>query len=233
MEPVIDCGRRPAKAVAGETFEVSATVFREGHELPGAGVVLRGPDGQRQPVARMREILPGLDRYAAEVTPDAEGQWRFHVEAWGDPIGHWRHDAGIKIPRGQDVELMLAEGAILFDRAARSPTRPIPHRSALAAVAARLGDPGIAPWDRLAAADDKEITAILDAAPLRELLTKSAAYPLVVHRTRALYGAWYEFFPRSEGVQTDPMGRREPMGGTLRTAMCRLEPIARMGFDVV
>ena len=50
---------------------------------------------------------------------------------------------------------------------------------------------------------------------------------------RALYGAWYEFFPRSEGVQADPMGRREPRGGTLRTAMCRLEPIARMGFDVV
>ncbi len=233
VAPVIDCGRWPAKAVVGETFEVSATVFREGHEVPGAAVVLRGPDGQRQPPARMREILPGMDRYAAEITPDAEGRWRFHVEAWGDPIGHWRHDAGIKIPRGQDVELMLTEGAILFDRAARSPTRPIPHRSALAAVAARLGDPGIAPWDRLAAADDEEITAILDAAPLRELLTRSAVYPLVVHRTRALYGAWYEFFPRSEGVQEDPMGRREPRGGTLRTAMCRLEPIARMGFDVV
>jgi starch synthase (maltosyl-transferring) len=233
VEPVIDCGRRPAKAVVGETFEVAATVFREGHELPGAGVVLRGPDGQRQPLSRMREILPGLDRYAAEVTPDGEGRWRFHVEAWGDPIGHWRHDAGIKIPRGQDVELMLAEGALLFDRAARSPTRPIGHRSALAAVAAVLGDPGIAPWDRLAAADDEEITAILDAAPLRELLTRSAAYPLVVHRTRALYGAWYEFFPRSEGVQEDPMGRREPRGGTLRTAMCRLQPIAAMGFDVV
>ena len=233
VAPVFDCGRRPAKAVAGETFEVSATVFREGHEVPGAGVVLRGPDGQRQPLARMREILPGLDRYAAEVTPDAEGRWRFHVEAWGDPIGHWRHDAGIKIPRGQDVELMLAEGAILFDRAARSPLRPIPHRSALAAVAARLADPGIAPWDRMAAADDEEIAAILDAAPLRELLTRSAVYPLVVHRTRALYGAWYEFFPRSEGVRPDPMGGHEPRGGTLRTAMCRLEPIARMGFDVV
>ncbi|HEY2305521.1 MAG TPA: alpha-1,4-glucan--maltose-1-phosphate maltosyltransferase [Streptosporangiaceae bacterium] len=233
VEPVLDCGRWPAKAVVGETFEVSATVFREGHEVPGAGVVLRGPDGQRHPLARMREILPGLDRYAAEVTPDGEGRWRFHVEAWGDPIGHWRHDAGIKIPRGQDVELMLAEGAILFDRAARSPLRPIQHRAALAAVAARLGDPRIASWDRLAAADDEEIAAILAAAPLRELLTKSAVYPLVVHRTRALYGAWYEFFPRSEGVQADPMGRREPMGGTLRTAMCRLEPIARMGFDVV
>jgi starch synthase (maltosyl-transferring) len=233
VEPVIDCGRRPAKAVPGETFEVSATVFREGHEIPGAGVVLRGPDGQRLPMARMWETAPGLDRYAAEVTPDAEGWWRFHVEAWGDPVGHWRHDAGIKIPRGQDVDLMLAEGAALFDRAARSPSRPLEHRSALAAVAARLGDRGLAPWDRLAAAEDERILAILDEAPLRELLTRSAAYPLVVHRARALYGAWYEFFPRSEGVQTDPMGRREPTGGTLRTAMCRLDGIARMGFDVV
>jgi starch synthase (maltosyl-transferring) len=196
-------------------------------------VVLRGPDGRRLPLARMRETLPGLDRYAAEVTPDAEGRWRFHVEAWGDPIGHWHHDAAIKVPRGQDVELMLAAGALLFDRAARSPSRPLEHRSALAAVAVRLGDRWLPPWDRLAAAEDEGILAILHEAPLRELLTRSAAYPLVVHRVRALYGAWYEFFPRSEGVQTDPMGRREPQGGTLRTAMCRLEPIARMGFDVV
>ena len=233
VAPVLDCGRRPAKAVVGETFEVSATVFREGHEVPGAGVVLRGPDGRRLPLARMRETLPGLDRYAAEVTPDAEGRWRFHVEAWGDPIGHWHHDAAIKVPRGQDVELMLAAGALLFDRAARSPSRPLEHRSALAAVAVRLGDRWLPPWDRLAAAEDEGILAILHEAPLRELLTRSAAYPLVVHRVRALYGAWYEFFPRSEGVQTDPMGRREPQGGTLRTAMCRLEAIARMGFDVV
>jgi starch synthase (maltosyl-transferring) len=233
VEPVLDCGRRPAKAVVGETFEVSATVIREGHEVPGAGVVLRGPAGERLPLARMREVLPGTDRYAAEVTPSAEGRWRFYVEAWGDPIGHWRHDAGIKVPRGQDVELMLAEGAALFDRAARSPLRPPAHRAALAALAARLTDRGIAHWDRLAAADAAEITAILDEAPLRELLTRSAAYPLVVHRQRALYGAWYEFFPRSEGVQIDPMGRREPVGGTLRTAACRLDGIAGMGFDVV
>jgi starch synthase (maltosyl-transferring) len=233
VEPSVDCGQRPAKAVVGETFEVSATVFREGHESLGAGVVLRGPDGQRLPLAQMREIVPGTDRYVTEVTPTGEGRWRFQVEAWGDPIGHWRHDAGIKVPRGQDVELMLAEGAALFDRAARSPSRPPAHRTALAAIAARLADPGIPPWDRLAAADDAEIAGILAAAPLRELVTRSAVYSLVVHRQRALYGAWYEFFPRSEGVQIDPMGRREPASGTLRAAAHRLEPIAKMGFDVV
>ncbi len=233
VEPVVECGQRPAKAVAGETFEVSATVFREGHESLGAGVVLRGPDGQRSALAIMRETIAGTDRYVTEVTPSAEGRWRFQVEAWGDPIGHWRHDAGIKVQRGQDVELMLAEGAALFDRAAKSVRRPPADRSALAAVAARLRDPAIPPWDRLAAADDAEITAILDAAPLRELVTRSAPFPLVVHRQRALYGAWYEFFPRSEGVQSDPMGRREPVSGTLRAAARRLEAIAGMGFDVV
>ncbi|RSN50997.1 maltotransferase domain-containing protein, partial [Actinomadura sp. WAC 06369] len=38
VEPVVGCGRWPAKAVVGETFEVSATVFREGHEMLGAAV---------------------------------------------------------------------------------------------------------------------------------------------------------------------------------------------------
>ena len=117
--------------------------------------------------------------------------------------------------------------------AARAAQATRAARSALLALAARLRDPAIPPWDRLAAADEEEIVAILAAYPLRELLTRSASYPLVVHRQRALYGAWYEFFPRSEGVQVDPMGRREPAGGTLRSAACRLEQIAAMGFDVV
>ena len=233
VQPVVECGRYPAKAVAGETFEVSATVFREGHEMPGAAAVLYAPDGQRHQLAPMREVTPGTDRYAAEVTVGGEGRWRFGVEAWGDPIAHWRHDAGIKVPRGQDVELMLAEGAILFERAARSPRRPPGHRSALAAVAARLTDPAIPPWDRLAAAGDDEITAILTEAPLRELVTRSARYPVVVQRQRALYSAWYELFPRSEGVRLDPMGRREPASGTLRAAAERLDAIAAMGFDIV
>ena len=66
----------------------------------GAGVVLRTPDGGRHPLVGMTEVLPGTDRYAAPVTPGGEGRWRFQVEAWGDPIAHWRHDAGIKVPRG-------------------------------------------------------------------------------------------------------------------------------------
>ncbi len=231
VEPVLECGRRPAKAVTGETFGVSATVFREGHEMLGAAAILHDPEGRMGQRIRMRELTPGTDRYGAQVTVTAEGQWYFQVEAWGDPIAHWHHDAGIKVPRGQDVELMLAEGAALFERAAQRVREP--KRATLMAVAACLGDPAIPPLDRLAAASAVEVTAILDAHPLREHVTRSRKFPVIVHRKRALYGAWYEFFPRSQGVQIDPMGRREPISGTFQTAARRLDAIAAMGFDVV
>jgi starch synthase (maltosyl-transferring) len=239
VEPAVDCGRRPAKAVSGETFEVSATIFREGHGLVSAGVVLRDPLRTAKPMTRMRMLAPGTDRWGAEVTVTREGPWRFHVEAWADPIATWHHDAAIKIPAGQDVELMLTEGAVLFGRLARripqppGASRPAAARTALRALVATLRDRGLTPWDRLAATEAAAIAAICDVWPLRELVTRSRPLTLQVDRERALFGSWYEFFPRSEGVQIDPMGRRPPTSGTLRSAAKRLEPIAAMGFDVV
>ncbi len=255
LQPAVECGRRPAKAVVGESFPVSATVFREGHGIIAAGVVLRGPAGVSQPMEILHELAPGTDRYGTDVTAGGEGTWSFRVEAWADPIADWHHDAAIKVPRGQDIELMMAEGAILFERASRSIIRssrirppepdpdepppdgkPIPPdvaRATLAEVAAMLRDPGLTPWDRLAATRQPEITRILWAYPLRQLVTRSRRMPLVVDRERALFGSWYEFFPRSEGAQVDPMGHREPVSGTLRTAARRLDQIAAMGFDVV
>jgi starch synthase (maltosyl-transferring) len=239
VEPAVDCGRRPAKAVTGETFEVSATIFREGHGLISAGVVLRDPLRKTSPITRMRMLAPGTDRWGAEVTATREGRWRYHVEAWADPIATWHHDAAIKIPAGQDVELMLTEGALLYERLSRripqppGAGRPAAARAALRALVATLRDRGLTPWDRLAATEEPVIAAIMDIWPLREFVTRSRPLTLEVDRERALFGSWYEFFPRSEGVQIDPMGRRPPTSGTLRSAAKRLEPIAAMGFDVV
>src|SRR5712671_726392 len=66
IRPLVDCGRRPAKAVVGETFEVTATVFREGHDAVAANVVLRDPSGRSGPWTPMRELAPGTDRWGAE-----------------------------------------------------------------------------------------------------------------------------------------------------------------------
>jgi starch synthase (maltosyl-transferring) len=248
VQPVVECGQLPAKAVSGETFDVSATVFREGHEMLGAGVVLRRPDGRREPLAMLRELGQGLDRYGATVRVTSAGLWHFRVEAWGDPLACWRHDAAIKVPLGQDVELTLAGGALLFERAAQNirpsgkgdPAAARPAlggqaareaRAALPSVAALLRDRAIPAADRLAAATSPEVTAVVTARPLRDQLTRSGWCPVAVHRERALFSSWYEFFPRSEGARSSPDGQRR--SGTLRTAACRLDAVAAMGFDVV
>ncbi|MCX3061516.1 maltotransferase domain-containing protein, partial [Streptomyces beihaiensis] len=199
VRPLVQCGERPAKAVTGETFEVSATVFREGHDVVAAAVVLRSPDGRTRPPAPMREIAPGTDRWAADVTPDGEGLWTYEVEAWTDPVATWRHTAGIKIPAGIDTGLVLEEGAELYEQAASCAPPGTPDQRLLLDAAAALRDDGRPVRERCAAALTAEADAALARNPLRRLLTTSEALPLLVERERALYGAWYELFPRSTG----------------------------------
>ncbi len=44
---------------------------------------------------------------------------------------------------------------------------------------------------------------MLEEHPLRDLVTTEGRYPFFVDRERALFGSWYEFFPRSEGAYVD------------------------------
>ncbi|MEW2293885.1 maltotransferase domain-containing protein, partial [Streptomyces sp. NPDC006743] len=203
VRPVVQHGRRPAKAVTGESFEISATVFREGHDAVAANVVLRDPGGRPGPWTPMRELAPGTDRWGATVTAGEPGRWTYTVEAWGDPVTTWRRHARIKIPAGLDTELVLAEGALLYGRAAAGVPEG-PQRETVLAAEAALRDPDRPAASRLAAALTPEVDAVLARHPLRELVTASEPLSLQVERERALYGAWYEFFPRSEGTPEQP-----------------------------
>ncbi|MCM1943662.1 DUF3416 domain-containing protein, partial [Streptomyces sp. G3] len=172
VHPVVDNGRRPAKAVTGETFEVTATVFREGHDAVAANVVLKDPEGRPGPWTPMRELAPGSDRWGAEVTPGAPGDWTYRVEAWSDPVATWRHTARIKVPAGIDTGLVLEEGAELFRRAAAG----VPADSGRAVVleaAQTLLDDTLPVATRLAAALTPEVDAVLARHPLRDLVTSS------------------------------------------------------------
>ncbi|ATL85628.1 alpha-amylase [Streptomyces malaysiensis subsp. malaysiensis] len=213
-----------------ETFEVSATVFREGHDAVSANVVLRDPSGRSGPWTPMRQLAPGTDRWGAEITPGAPGRWTYTVEAWSAPIATWRHHARIKVPAGMDTDLVLEEGALLHERAAAGVPKNDGREAVLAAVDG-LRDERRPVADRLAAALAPDVTDALDRHPLRELVTSSRPMPLQVDRERALFGSWYELFPRSEGAKVTE-GRR-PLSGTLRTAAERLPAIAAAGFDVV
>lgn len=238
VSPVAEAGRWPAKATVGEAVPVRATVFREGHDACAATAVLVGPDGTDRARATMVDIAPGLDRYEARLVPDEPGDWGFRVEGWSDPYGTWAHDAPLKVGAGVDVDLVLEEGARLLERAADREAddagAPLPAagRQVLRDAVTALRDAGRPAPARLSAGLAEEVRAVLAAHPVRDLVSPSPTYPLLVDRPLALAGSWYEIFPRSIGATYDDESGTWRTG-TLRTAAEDLPRIADLGFDVV
>ncbi|GKT30956.1 Alpha-1,4-glucan:maltose-1-phosphate maltosyltransferase, partial [Aduncisulcus paluster] len=223
-------------AVVGEVVPVAATVWREGHDAVAATLVVRclGPSYPQLAEGPLRRIsaprdkdktatrikpvhIPmhaggALDRFHASFVPDREGLWTFRLEA-GQGATELANDLEI--------------GARLFERAAAGVPRK--RRQPLLDSADALRTPDD-PGARFQHALSGEALDLLDEFPLRDLLTRGTQYGIWVDRTRALYGSWYELFPRSTGG-VGPDGR--PMHGTLATAAADLARVADMGFDVV
>ncbi|MFD4368058.1 alpha-1,4-glucan--maltose-1-phosphate maltosyltransferase [Rhodococcus sp. NPDC058521] len=241
VEPTIDGGRFPTKAVVGEVVPVRAVVWREGHDAVSANIAVRGPampdsgrvaavddDARTIRIPMNRGTLP--DVFDALFTPTIEGTWTFRVEAWSDPIATWKQTVEAKLGVGQGATELsndLEIGAQRFEEAAQGV--PPADRPRLLAIAESLRSDGQLPA-RVAPAFTTDIAELLRAYPLRELVTESSPHLVTVDRRRALYGSWYEFFPRSTG------GRHSdgtPRHGTFETAAADLRRIAAMGFDVV
>jgi starch synthase (maltosyl-transferring) len=231
VSPVVEGGRFPAKAAVGETIDICATVFREGHDQLGCDAVLSGPDGIERPRTRMSS-REGVDRYGALVTLDAPGDWTFAVASWSDPLATWSHDAGIKIRAGVDVELMFVEGVLLLRRMLDEADIPVGSEGLLTDAIAALSDKARPVEARLAVAESPELLDLFHRAPLRDLAASSESFSLRVDRAEALFSSWYEFFPRSEGAHVDAK-TGAVVGGTFRTAAGRLPAVAAMGFDVI
>jgi starch synthase (maltosyl-transferring) len=227
VRPQVDCARYDAKAVVGERVTVAADLVREGHERLAAAVRYRprGEQGWREAPLE----LAGNDRYAGSFPAERIGRWEYRIVAWTDHWTTWRRALQAKVDAGVDdaeIAVELAEGAELLRR------RELPERPGLLlweAAAAMTADTPLS--ERVAAATDPSLHAVLAAHPERLDATESPTLTVWVDRQRALFGAWYEMFPRSEGAVVPEEG--PPRSGTLATAARRLPAIAEMGFDVV
>ncbi|MGY1747310.1 alpha-1,4-glucan--maltose-1-phosphate maltosyltransferase [Blastococcus sp. SYSU D00695] len=230
VAPVVSCGSFSARAVVGEHLPITATVFREGHDAVAADVVWTAPDGTCGAFTRMSPYSQEPDRWLATVVPDREGRWTFRVEAWSDPLATWHHAVEVKIEAGQGPEDLandLEEGARLLERVAAGADEE--WRGRLTDAVTALRDAGRGLPERVAPALAPAVQEYLHEHPVRELVTASADHEVWVDRPRALYGSWYEFFPRSTG----PVVGGVATHGTFTTAADRLPAVAEMGFDVV
>ncbi|WP_285725437.1 alpha-1,4-glucan--maltose-1-phosphate maltosyltransferase [Psychromicrobium xiongbiense] len=230
VQPVVDGGAVPAKAVPDTDLEVGATVFREGHDLLGVQAVLLDAKGKER--ARITLEEQPNDRWTGRLRTRGVGKAAFRVEAYTDAYATWAHNAEVKIAAGVDVEVMLTEGARLLSRAALEKDRSAADQRTLAAAAEGLANGADQPMNRLGAGLSVEVRAAIGRLPLKELVTLSPDYPILVERDAAGRGAWYEFFPRSEGAVRDP-DTGQWTSGTFRTAIASLDRVAAMEFDVI
>ncbi len=221
-------GGYPAKAFAGEVVPFRVVAFREGHDRIGVHLRLTGPSGEES-LHRLTALKDGTDGWVAEVAIDLPGVWKYRFEAFADDFATWAHAAEVKADAGVDIPVMCALGAQLLTAAAAEPDRSAAERRALKAAAKRLKTPDA---DELhAVSTDETLLRAFAARPAASLGSVGEWMTLTVERPLAGVGAWYEFFPRSEGAVRRKDGTVK--SGTFRTAAKRLPGVAGMGFDVI
>ena len=228
--PDVPWGDYRPKAFEGEVVPFRVTAFREGHDRIGVHLRLHSPSGDES-LHRLDSLADGFDRWQTHVALLEQGVWRFRFESFGDDFATWQHAASVKIAAGVDAPLMRELGARLFDRAGTEKERPGVQRRALADAAALLRDPAADDIDALTTVEDPRIAGYFRDRPLTSLVTHGPEMDLLVERERAGVGAWYEFFPRSEGARRMKDGTVK--SGTFRTAAKRLPAVAEMGFEVL
>jgi starch synthase (maltosyl-transferring) len=222
VRPEIDAGRHPAKRIVGERIEVQADIFREGHAAIAACLKYRerGAAGWRETPMELFDN----DRWRGSFALERNTRYQYTIEAWPDAFATWRHGVERKNAAGQPIELELREGRALVE-AAHSRAERAP-RLRLEAVLRELDEaPTAAVRGDVMLGD--VLSGIMRAVPDRSSATAyGRELEVIADRRAAQFGAWYEFFPRSQGTVPG-------VASTFAQAAHRLPDIRALGFDVL
>jgi starch synthase (maltosyl-transferring) len=113
VQPQIDCGRFPVKRTVGDEVVVTASIFRDGHDVLGGAVRFRPPAARRWREVPLEPL--GNDQWRGSFVVDACGRWTFTVAAWTDRIASWQDEVQRKLDGGQtDLSGELSEGQALL-----------------------------------------------------------------------------------------------------------------------
>ena len=224
VQPEVDCGRFPIKRTIGESVEVTADIFADGHDVLYA--VLRHrpasrPDWQEVP---MQPLVN--DSWQAEFQVEAEGRHIYTLQAWSDRFLTWSRDIVKKFEAKQDLSVDILVGVQLIEATAQRASRK--DWGFLATRAEEIKRLAVSDMPgALKMALSPELQALMIQSPDRRRATNySRELTVVVDRERARFSAWYEMFPRS--CSTKP-----GVHGTLKDCTSRLDYVAGMGFDLV
>ncbi len=222
ITPMVDCGRYPAKCIAGEPCVVEADIFRDGHQLLRAAVKWRRKDEEVFNEAPMAAL--DNDRWRGEFVPAENTRYVFTIEAWTDLYASWLADFAKKAGAGMDVSSDLLEGIALLEAIRRRANGDDLELITISLNGLRRNSDA---ESALAIVSTPKLTEA--AARRGERFGATLRQPLIeltVDRPKAAFGSWYEMFVRSQTPSPD-------RHGTFADAERRLTDIHDMGFDVV
>ena len=227
VSPEIDCGYYPIKRIINEQIKVEADIFADGHDKVNAVLLHREKRKGRGKDKKWQEIPMSFienDHWTGSFQTDATGDYEYTIEAWVDHFATWQYGLKKKYDDSQPIKTELLIGAQMMEEAVSRASGP--HKKKLKG------------WIELLRSEEDENEAVFQALSdeAAEIMyesrdrEKASRYdkilPLRVERQRALFSAWYEFFPRSTA-------QNEGEHGTFKSSERILPEIAEMGFDVI
>lgn len=223
LTPDLDCGKFPLKRSIGGDLCVEADIFKEGHAVLRAVLKWRFL-GER---IWNEGVMFALDnnRWRAAFPLLKVGLWEYTIEAWWDRFLSWQQEIYKKVDNGiYDLHSEALEGVQLIEQTA--------HNAKLSEDVEALQKFA----EKIRRADAKQLRSLCENPELATLIMHvgNRYIPTIlqpfrrvrVDRQRAVFSAWYEFFPRSaEG--------KAASGSMLRNCLNRIDDAKQMGFDVI
>lgn len=218
VQPQVDGGLYPAKRTVGETVEVSASIFGDGHDHIRAAVLYKKQNAKKWNTVELQPTFN--DDWRASFKVEEQGTYVFTVQAWIDHFDTWYDGFKKKAAAKVDVKVELMEGAIFLKTLAEN------GKANLLSLATKLEN-----TDQHQAAVELVLSEgfaqIVKDYPLKENeTTYKHELQVLVETKKANFSAWYEFFPRSSSLEP---GKH----GTFQDCAKLLPRIAKMGFDVL
>lgn len=222
VAPEIDGGRWPIKREVGDRMEVSADIFKEGHDVLASVLRYRSVTDEHW---RETPMVPlDNDRWVGHFELSRNTRYRYSIGAYVNLFESWRLEVAKKHEAGERIDSELLEGRMLVEETAKQTIGPDKERLLEWLTRWAVDAPAAAQLEIALHADLKSL--VEQHQERRGWTLYDHELEVVVDRERARYGAWYEFFPRSQG-------RTPGRSATFRDCEARLPAIKAMGFDVL
>jgi starch synthase (maltosyl-transferring) len=215
VQPEVENGLYPAKRTVGETVEVTADIFGDGHDHLRAHLLYKKESDHDWQTVEMQHRMN--DVWAASFKVAEKGFYVFTVLAWVDHFDTWFDGFKKKAKAGVDVKVELLEGIDYLKRLSNGKEAPL--EKAIKHLKAEYNE-------AIQYVLSDEFADIVHHYPLIEhAVMPENQWRVAVEHKKANFSSWYELFPRSASL--------DDKHGTFKDVVRLLPRVAAMGFDVL